>query len=73
MGKAWHERLRRSDVDMVPHALPDQESLQSLIWDLPLRLRSFQDEADLYLALLQACRPTFSQLPLIASTEPRGW
>lgn len=38
---------------MVPHQLPDQTQLQALISDLPLRLHSFVDEAQLYIATLQ--------------------
>ena len=38
---------------MVPHLLPDQAQLQALISDLPLRLHSFVDEAQLYIATLQ--------------------
>ena len=38
---------------MVPHALPDQAGLTTLIRDLPLRLRTLRDEPHLYLALLQ--------------------
>ena len=53
-GKAWHERLHAGDPDIVPHVLPDEPELQRLTADLPLRIRSFQNDTDLYLALLQA-------------------
>ena len=53
MGKAWHERLQAGDHEMVPHALPDEATLGHLCRDLPLRLRQFVDDRDLYMALLQ--------------------
>ena len=53
MGKAWHERLKAEDHEMVPHALPDEATLGHLCRDLPLRLRQFVDDRDLYMALLQ--------------------
>ncbi|CAL8467470.1 g7008 [Coccomyxa elongata] len=52
-GKAWHERLHAEDPEMVPHVLPDEPELQRLTADLPLRIRSFQNNRNLYLALLQ--------------------
>lgn len=54
LGRAWHEELRAGDAELVPHALPDTPTLQQLIADLPLRMRSFQDDRDLYLTVLQA-------------------
>ena len=54
LGKTWHEGLKAEDHQMVPHSLPDEATLQQLAWDLPLRMRSFVDDRDLYMALLQA-------------------
>ncbi|KAK9909502.1 hypothetical protein WJX75_003231 [Coccomyxa subellipsoidea] len=53
LGRAWHEVLRAGDAELVPHAFPDTPTLQQLIAGLPLRMRSFQDDKDLYLAVLQ--------------------
>lgn len=55
MGKAWHDGLRAADANIVPHALSDAPTLDDLSADLPLRVRSFQNDKDLYLALLQVC------------------
>ena len=58
MGKAWHEKLKAGDHEMVPHPLPDEATLQQLCRDLPLQIRQFVDDNDLYMALLQAqCSP----------------
>jgi hypothetical protein len=38
---------------MVPHLLPDEHKLQSLVADLPLKIVNFIDEEDFYLAKLQ--------------------
>ena len=54
MGKAWHEGLKTEDHEMVPHSLPDEATLKQLAWDLPLRIRNFVDNRNLYMALLQA-------------------
>ena len=54
MGKSWHEGLKAEDHQMVPHSLPDEATLKQLARDLPLRIRSFVDDRDLYMALLQA-------------------
>lgn len=53
LGRAWHEEQRASEPEVDVHSLPDQDALQQLLWDLPLRLRSLHDEQHLYLALLQ--------------------
>ncbi len=65
LGRAWHERLREGDAEIVPHALPDRPTLERLITDLPLRLRSFQDDPDLYLTLLQAFASPVNYLHLM--------
>ena len=54
LGKTWHEGLKAEDYQMVPHSLPDEATLEQLVRDLPLRIRSFVDNKDLYMALLQA-------------------
>ena len=54
LGKSWHEGLKAEDHQMVPHSLPDEATLKQLARDLPLRIRSFVDDRDLYMALLQA-------------------
>jgi hypothetical protein len=38
---------------MVPNPLPDRESLEALIADLPLVVESFADEDDYYCAVLR--------------------
>lgn len=38
---------------MVPHELPDQQQLEALISDLPLTLKQYRDEPELYIAVLQ--------------------
>lgn len=54
MGRSWHEQqLRASEPEAEQRSLPDEEALRQLLWDLPLRLRSLQDEQHLYLAVLQ--------------------
>lgn len=54
LGRKWlNESLHAKNPTMVPHLLPDQAQLQALIADLPLRLHSFVDEAQLYIATLQ--------------------
>lgn len=53
MGRSRHEKLRAGDHEMVPHPLPDEATLRQLTWDLPLRMRHFVDDKDLYMALLQ--------------------
>ena len=53
MGRAWHAALRQQTPELVPHPLPDEDQLRTLIADLPLRLLALRDEPDLYVALLQ--------------------
>lgn len=38
---------------MVPHLLPDQAQLEALVADLPLRIHSYLEEDQLYIATLQ--------------------
>jgi hypothetical protein len=38
---------------MVPHELPDEGKLRALVADLPVKVASFVDEDDFYLAALQ--------------------
>lgn len=47
---------------MVPHLLPDQAQLEALISDLPLRLHSYVEEEQLYVATLQV-RPRVFHAP----------
>lgn len=44
---------RSENPSIVPHPLPTEEQWQQLAADLPLQLVSYQDTADMYLALLQ--------------------
>lgn len=53
MGRRFVEGLRREDPALVPHPLPGAERLDALIRDLPLARRSFRDEPDLYLCVLE--------------------
>lgn len=56
LGRQWLEGLHKEDPVQVPHLLPDQARLEALTADLPLRLHSYVDEADLYIATLQVGR-----------------
>ena len=47
---------------MVPHLLPDQAQLEALIADLPLRIHSYLEEDQLYIATLQVM-PSPVKLP----------
>ena len=38
---------------MVPHELPDQQQVDDMIADLPMRLVSYTEEADFYCVVLQ--------------------
>lgn len=53
MGRAWHRELRSQSPDLIPHELPSRSELDTLLWDLPLEVVEFRDEADLYLAVLR--------------------
>ena len=64
MGKTWHEGLKAEGHQMVPHSLPDEATLEQLVRDLPLRIRTFVDDKNLYMALLQAISPLLHMLEL---------
>ncbi|KAI3429362.1 hypothetical protein D9Q98_005457 [Chlorella vulgaris] len=53
LGRAWHERFRAANLQLVPHELPQSADLASMVRDLPLQLVTVKDDEDLYLALLQ--------------------
>eukprot|EP00210_Caulerpa_lentillifera_P002137 g2051.t1 len=53
LGKSWHERLRKHSPKIVPHALPSPESWKKLLFNLPLQVKSFTEEEELYLTVLQ--------------------
>lgn len=53
LGRKWLEGLHQENPVQVPHLLPDQARLEALTADLPLRLHSYVDEDDLYIATLQ--------------------
>lgn len=55
--RRWLQDLHESSPETVPHPLPDQGQLGDMIADLPLRLVSFVDEPDLYLAVLEVPLP----------------
>lgn len=58
LGRTWlNETLHDSNPEIVPHPLPDQAQLEALNADLPLRLTSFIDEPELYIATLQVVLP----------------
>lgn len=52
MGSAFVAELHRGDPQMVPHTMPDRACILDMIWDSPLRLTRFVDDAELYLAVL---------------------
>jgi hypothetical protein len=52
-GKAWLKGLHDKEPDMVPHELPDQQQVDDMIADLPMRLVSYTEEADFYCVVLQ--------------------
>ena len=47
---------------VMPHLLRDQAQLESLIADLPLRIHSYLEEDQLYIATLQVM-PSSTNLP----------
>ena len=54
LGRRWlNETLHSKDPVMVPHLLPDQAQLEALVADLPLRIHSYLEEDQLYIATLQ--------------------
>ena len=53
MGASFTDQLRREDPQLVPHSLPSQNKLAKLTKGLPLKVRHFQDEEQLYLCLIQ--------------------
>lgn len=53
MGRAWQQQLHQDSPDIVPHPLPDQQTLQELSRELPLQLVDYRDDPDLYAAVLQ--------------------
>ena len=63
LGRRWlNETMHSKDPVMVPHLLPDQAQLESLIADLPLRIHSYLEEDQLYIATLQVM-PSSTNLP----------
>ena len=53
MGAAFAERLRAEDPKMIPHSLPDKKRAAQLIRGLPLKIRRFCDEKQLYLCVVE--------------------
>lgn len=53
LGRPWHETFRTENPRLVPNPLPQQEALEALVRDLPLRVLSVTDEPDFFMALLQ--------------------
>jgi len=54
LGRAYVHRLHQADPVIVPHELPDEPALRTLISGLPLRLVSLVDDPAFYCAVLQA-------------------
>ena len=52
MGADFAEKLAAQDSKMVPHAHPGRTQLAKMIDCLPLRVKVFRDEKDLYLCVL---------------------
>ncbi len=69
LGRAFVDRLRAAEPDVVPHPLPDETALRQLIAGLPLRLVSYEDEPEYYCAVLQA-RKSQRQSPNERRTAP---
>lgn len=58
-GRKWHTELHQTYPDMVPHELPDLDTLDELLHDLPLAVRSFANEPEFYNAVV-AIPPGYS-------------
>jgi riboflavin kinase len=56
LGARYVASLRAEDAAVVPHTLPDAAGWEQMLKGLPLRLVSFVDEPDLYIATLQLPR-----------------
>jgi len=68
LGRAFHERLRAGETDIVPHALPDAAALSELLSSLPLEVIHLEGTEDprgntLYLTVLR-------KVPLAVLTAP---
>lgn len=56
LGKSWHEKLKKQSHDTVPHSLPSAESWKTMLFDLPLEIKSYTEEKELYMTVLQVMR-----------------
>jgi len=68
LGRAFHERLRAGEIDIVPHALPDTATLSRLLSSLPLEVVYSEGTEDpegnaLYLTVLR-------KVPVALLSEP---
>ena len=52
LGSRFVVELHRTDSRRTPHILPDQEELLRMVYELPLQLTHYQDEEELYIAVL---------------------
>ena len=52
LGSRYVAELQRSDPRRTPHTLPDPEDLLGMIYHLSLQLTHYEDERDLYVAVL---------------------
>lgn len=53
----WLQRLHETSPETVPHLLPGRAQLGEMVAGLPLRVVSFMDEPELYLAVLEVRAP----------------
>lgn len=53
LGRNFQTWLHKQQPDLIPYTLPREHQVEKMIADLPLRLMSFEDSHDLYLAVLQ--------------------
>jgi len=56
LGSGFVEELHRTDPRRTPHTLPDRARLLEMTNELPLQLIGYQDNQDLYIALLRKSR-----------------
>jgi len=74
LGRAFHERFRAGESDIVPHALPDAATFENLLFDLPLEVVQLEGTEDpqgdaLYLAVLRKVPIALLRAPFFAHGE----
>ena len=53
LGRQWQTELHQRHPDNVPHPLPTLEKWNTMIADLPLSVKSYRDDPDFYITVLQ--------------------